>query len=148
MGVLLVKLVMKPAGITAVYSVIWFNIVLFVYATLIIIICHYSFILSHFIRYLCHVSVPRLLPCAEAFSPSLPPFSGCEHESRLSMWIYVFLGNILRGIGETPVQPLGISYIDDHALEENAAFYIGTSKSFLCIYEAGLYSLILHDGHK
>lgn len=49
------------------------------------------------------------------------------------MWIYVFLGNILRGIGETPVQPLGISYIDDHALEENAAFYIGIHKS-LCIY--------------
>lgn len=51
--------------------------------------------------------------------------SGCENESRLSMWIYVLLGNILRGIGETPVQPLGISYIDDHALEDNAAFYIG-----------------------
>lgn len=55
----------------------------------------------------------------------VPRVSGCEQESRLSMWIYVFLGNILRGIGETPVQPLGISYIDDHALEENAAFYIG-----------------------
>lgn len=41
------------------------------------------------------------------------------------MWIYILLGNILRGIGETPVQPLGISYIDDHALEDNAAFYIG-----------------------
>lgn len=52
------------------------------------------------------------------------------------MWIYVFLGNILRGIGETPVQPLGISYIDDHALEENAAFYIGTYNAnlFLCIF--------------
>ncbi|CAM4561769.1 unnamed protein product [Leuciscus chuanchicus] len=58
-------------------------------------------------------------------STSSVPSAGCEHESRLSMWIYVFLGNILRGIGETPVQPLGISYIDDHALEENAAFYIG-----------------------
>lgn len=41
------------------------------------------------------------------------------------MWIYVFLGNVLRGIGETPVQPLGISYIDDYAQSENAAFYIG-----------------------
>ncbi|TSM20255.1 Solute carrier organic anion transporter family member 1C1 [Bagarius yarrelli] len=51
--------------------------------------------------------------------------AGCENESRLSMWIYVLLGNILRGIGETPVQPLGISYIDDHALEDNAAVYIG-----------------------
>lgn len=41
------------------------------------------------------------------------------------MWIYVLLGNVLRGIGETPVQPLGISYIDDFASEENAALYVG-----------------------
>lgn len=50
---------------------------------------------------------------------------GCEGESNLSMWIYVLLGNVLRGIGETPVQPLGISYIDDFATEENAALYVG-----------------------
>lgn len=43
------------------------------------------------------------------------------------MWIYVLLGNILRGIGETPVQPLGISYIDDYAQTENAALYIGNA---------------------
>ncbi|KAL3992010.1 hyperpolarization activated cyclic nucleotide-gated potassium channel 1 [Sarotherodon galilaeus] len=53
------------------------------------------------------------------------PASGCESESNLSMWIYVLLGNVLRGIGETPVQPLGISYIDDFATEENAALYVG-----------------------
>ncbi|XP_029964495.1 solute carrier organic anion transporter family member 1C1-like [Salarias fasciatus] len=53
------------------------------------------------------------------------PAAGCEGESNLSMWIYVFLGNVLRGIGETPVQPLGISYIDDFATEENAALYVG-----------------------
>lgn len=41
------------------------------------------------------------------------------------MWIYVLVGNILRGIGETPVQPLGISYIDDYAQSDNAALYIG-----------------------
>ena len=52
-----------------------------------------------------------------------PP--GCEGDSNLSMWIYVLLGNVLRGIGETPVQPLGISYIDDFASEENAALYVG-----------------------
>lgn len=51
--------------------------------------------------------------------------SGCESDSNLSMWIYVLLGNVLRGIGETPVQPLGISYIDDFATEENAALYVG-----------------------
>ncbi|XP_048865516.1 solute carrier organic anion transporter family member 1C1-like [Brienomyrus brachyistius] len=54
-----------------------------------------------------------------------PPVPGCERESSLFMWIYVLLGNMLRGIGETPVQPLGISYIDDHARQEDAAFYIG-----------------------
>uniref|UniRef100_A0A9J8A005 Solute carrier organic anion transporter family member n=1 Tax=Cyprinus carpio carpio TaxID=630221 RepID=A0A9J8A005_CYPCA len=77
-------------------------------------------------------STSDLSPCpvrssvlAAGPSTSSVPSSGCEHESMLSMWIYVFLGNILRGIGETPVQPLGISYIDDYALEENAAFYIG-----------------------
>uniref|UniRef100_A0A8C6KFG1 Solute carrier organic anion transporter family member n=1 Tax=Nothobranchius furzeri TaxID=105023 RepID=A0A8C6KFG1_NOTFU len=50
---------------------------------------------------------------------------GCDGDSNLSMWIYVLLGNVLRGIGETPVQPLGISYIDDFASEENAALYVG-----------------------
>uniref|UniRef100_A0A3Q1AQK3 Solute carrier organic anion transporter family member n=1 Tax=Amphiprion ocellaris TaxID=80972 RepID=A0A3Q1AQK3_AMPOC len=61
-------------------------------------------------------------PCP-TLSASFPP--GCESESNLSMWIYVLLGNVLRGIGETPVQPLGISYIDDFATEENAALYVG-----------------------
>ncbi|XP_067861426.1 solute carrier organic anion transporter family member 1C1-like [Heptranchias perlo] len=51
--------------------------------------------------------------------------SGCETEAGSSMWIYVFLGNLLRGIGETPTGPLGVSYLDDHATEENASFYIG-----------------------
>lgn len=37
----------------------------------------------------------------------------------------MFLGNVLRGIGETPVQPLGISYIDDYTQSENTALYIG-----------------------
>ncbi|XP_017679403.1 PREDICTED: solute carrier organic anion transporter family member 1C1-like [Lepidothrix coronata] len=50
---------------------------------------------------------------------------GCEKEAGSSMWIYVLLGNLLRGIGETPIQPLGITYIDDYAIEENAALYIG-----------------------
>ncbi|XP_077196257.1 solute carrier organic anion transporter family member 1C1 isoform X1 [Paroedura picta] len=51
--------------------------------------------------------------------------AGCEKEAGTSMWIYVLLGNLLRGIGETPIQPLGIAYIDDYATEQSAAFYIG-----------------------
>ncbi|XP_041114267.1 solute carrier organic anion transporter family member 1C1-like isoform X2 [Polyodon spathula] len=50
--------------------------------------------------------------------------AGCKKEAGSYMWVYVFLGNALRGIGETPVMPLGISYIDDFAKAENSAFYI------------------------
>ncbi|XP_062932080.1 solute carrier organic anion transporter family member 1C1 isoform X2 [Cynocephalus volans] len=49
----------------------------------------------------------------------------CEIDASSSMWVYVFLGNLLRGIGETPIQPLGIAYLDDFASEDSAAFYIG-----------------------
>ncbi|XP_008399408.1 solute carrier organic anion transporter family member 1C1 [Poecilia reticulata] len=56
--------------------------------------------------------------------PSVEDNKGCERESSSHMWIYVFLGNALRGIGETPVTPLGISYIDDFAKAENSPFYI------------------------
>ncbi|XP_063052808.1 solute carrier organic anion transporter family member 1C1-like [Engraulis encrasicolus] len=62
--------------------------------------------------------------------PHVPP--GCERESSLSMWVYVLLGNVLRGIGETPVQPLGISYLDDYA-HENAALYIGCVQTIAII---------------
>uniref|UniRef100_A0A8D2JQQ8 Solute carrier organic anion transporter family member n=1 Tax=Sciurus vulgaris TaxID=55149 RepID=A0A8D2JQQ8_SCIVU len=49
---------------------------------------------------------------------------GCEKESSY-MWIYVLMGNMLRGIGETPIMPLGISYIDDFAKEGHSSVYIG-----------------------
>lgn len=41
----------------------------------------------------------------------------------------MFVGNMLRGVGETPIMPLGISYLDDFSREENAPFYLG-----LCVY--------------
>ncbi|XP_025948411.2 solute carrier organic anion transporter family member 1C1-like [Dromaius novaehollandiae] len=52
--------------------------------------------------------------------------SGCEKETSSYMWIYILLGNMLRGIGETPITPLGISYLDDFAKEENAPVYIAS----------------------
>ncbi|KAB1254567.1 Solute carrier organic anion transporter family member 1B3 [Camelus dromedarius] len=50
---------------------------------------------------------------------------GWEKESGSYMWIYVLMGNMLRGIGETPITPLGISYIDDFAPEGHSSFYLG-----------------------
>ncbi|TMS05841.1 solute carrier organic anion transporter family member 1C1 isoform X1 [Larimichthys crocea] len=86
-------------------------------------------------------STNNLSPCPESSPestrtgdrPSILLSRGCERESSVSMWIYVFLGNVLRGIGETPVQPLGISYIDDYAQSENAAFYIGCVQTIAVI---------------
>ncbi|XP_067284635.1 solute carrier organic anion transporter family, member 1D1 [Pseudorasbora parva] len=48
----------------------------------------------------------------------------CEKAASSSMWLYVFLGNMLRGVGETPVMPLGLSYLDDFSRQENTAFYL------------------------
>ncbi|XP_073418444.1 solute carrier organic anion transporter family member 1C1-like isoform X2 [Dendrobates tinctorius] len=50
--------------------------------------------------------------------------AGCVRETSSYMWVYVLVGNLLRGIGETPIVPLGISYIDDFAGTENTPLYI------------------------
>ncbi|KAK2842458.1 hypothetical protein Q5P01_012658 [Channa striata] len=95
--------------------------------------------MPHFIfgRYKIETSVRSSVNSTNSLSPcpsesirasdrsSILPSRECERESSVSMWIYVFLGNVLRGIGETPVQPLGISYIDDYTQSENTALYIG-----------------------
>ncbi|KAK3517524.1 hypothetical protein QTP70_012610 [Hemibagrus guttatus] len=48
----------------------------------------------------------------------------CEKTAGSALWVLVFLGNMVRGIGETPVMPLGLSYMDDFARKENTALYI------------------------
>ncbi|GAB5573594.1 solute carrier organic anion transporter family member 1A2 isoform X4 [Prionailurus iriomotensis] len=63
------------------------------------------------------------------FLQSLPHFLmerfKCVKEVKSLMWMYVLVGNIIRGIGETPIMPLGISYIEDFAKSENSPLYIG-----------------------
>ncbi|XP_041834144.1 solute carrier organic anion transporter family member 1C1-like [Melanotaenia boesemani] len=56
----------------------------------------------------------------------------CEKAAGSSMWIYIFVGNMLRGIGETPIMPLGVSYLDDFSREENTPFYLA------CIHTVGI----------
>uniref|UniRef100_A0A6I8N0D9 Solute carrier organic anion transporter family member n=1 Tax=Ornithorhynchus anatinus TaxID=9258 RepID=A0A6I8N0D9_ORNAN len=55
--------------------------------------------------------------------------SDCRRESQSNMWIYVLMGNLIRGIGETPVTPLGISYIDDFSKEGNSTLSIACVRS-------------------
>ncbi|EDM01510.1 rCG30242, isoform CRA_a [Rattus norvegicus] len=66
--------------------------------------------------------------CMENRTQTLKPTQDpaeCVKEMKSLMWIYVLVGNIIRGIGETPIMPLGISYIEDFAKSENSPFYIG-----------------------
>ncbi|KAM9334622.1 uncharacterized protein ABDE67_021176 [Symphorus nematophorus] len=79
------------------------------------------------------------LPCHSNHSltdadetPDLDTKTACEKAAGSSMWIYVFLGNMLRGIGETPIMPLGVSYLDDFSREENTPFYLA------CIHTVGI----------
>ncbi|KFQ43958.1 Solute carrier organic anion transporter family member 1C1, partial [Nestor notabilis] len=58
--------------------------------------------------------------------------SDCEKEPTSYTWIYILLGNMLRGIGETPITPLGISYLDDFAKEENVPVYVA------CLHTIGM----------
>ncbi|NXQ81818.1 SO1A2 protein, partial [Nyctibius grandis] len=49
----------------------------------------------------------------------------CGKEPGSLLWIFVMVGNIVRGMGETPIMPLGISYLEDFAKAENSPFYLG-----------------------
>ncbi|XP_049639845.1 solute carrier organic anion transporter family member 1A2 [Suncus etruscus] len=60
----------------------------------------------------------------EIFRPTEDP-AECVKDVKSFMWVYVLVGNIIRGIGETPVMPLGLSYIEDFAKSENSPLYIG-----------------------
>uniref|UniRef100_A0A8C6UFT8 Solute carrier organic anion transporter family member n=1 Tax=Neogobius melanostomus TaxID=47308 RepID=A0A8C6UFT8_9GOBI len=128
-------------------KIIAFGCVLMSFGTFLIAMPHFL-IGSYKIRTAVRASVNSsnlLSPCLPG-PPDSTVTGDCDRDSGVSMWIYVFLGNLLRGIGETPVQPLGISYIDDFARPENAAFYIGTYTTLLLvfyIYTHLKYSLLL-----
>lgn len=74
-------------------------------------------------------SLPTCMPNQDVLlnrtSPEIVE-KGYEKESESYMWIFVLMGNMLRGIGETPIGPLGISYLDDFAEEGHSSFYLGT----------------------
>ncbi|CAH7431029.1 solute carrier organic anion transporter family member 1A5 [Phodopus roborovskii] len=68
----------------------------------------------------------------ETLMPTPDP-KECVKEIKSLMWIYVVVGNIIRGIGETPIMPLGISYIEDFAKSENSPLYIGILETGMII---------------
>ncbi|XP_052646633.1 LOW QUALITY PROTEIN: solute carrier organic anion transporter family member 1A2-like [Harpia harpyja] len=70
--------------------------------------------------------MPLCLVNQSLFSlPTEEPSIECEKEPGSLLWIFVMIGNIVRGMGETPIMPLGISYLEDFAKAENSPFYLG-----------------------
>ncbi|KAM4820459.1 LOW QUALITY PROTEIN: solute carrier organic anion transporter family member 1A2 [Thomomys bottae] len=66
--------------------------------------------------------------CTENGSQTLQPThdpSAATAAARSVLWVCVLAGNIVRGMGETPVMPLGLSYVEDHARPDNSPLYIG-----------------------
>ncbi|XP_061844829.1 solute carrier organic anion transporter family member 1A2 [Colius striatus] len=70
--------------------------------------------------------MPLCLVNQSSFSlPTEDPSIECEKEPGSLLWIFVMVGNIVRGMGETPIMSLGISYVEDFAKAENSPFYLG-----------------------
>ena len=52
----------------------------------------------------------------------------CNNKTNTNMMYLLLIGaQVLLGIGATPVQPLGVSYIDDHVKKKDSSLYIGES---------------------
>ncbi|XP_068168542.1 solute carrier organic anion transporter family member 3A1 [Antennarius striatus] len=50
----------------------------------------------------------------------------CSKKANTNMMYLLLIGaQVLLGIGATPVQPLGLSYIDDHVKKKDSSLYIG-----------------------
>lgn len=50
----------------------------------------------------------------------------CDNKANTNMMYLLLIGaQVLLGIGATPVQPLGVSYIDDHVKRKDSSLYIG-----------------------
>ncbi|XP_068507311.1 solute carrier organic anion transporter family member 3A1 isoform X2 [Syngnathus scovelli] len=50
----------------------------------------------------------------------------CANRTNTNMMYLLLIGaQVLLGIGTTPVQPLGVSYIDDHVKKKDSSLYIG-----------------------
>jgi len=54
-----------------------------------------------------------------------------DAKSESNIYLFIVAGFMIAGIGGTPIQPLGYSYVDDHANEHNSALYLGELKKAL-----------------
>ncbi|KAF7666520.1 hypothetical protein LDENG_00104440 [Lucifuga dentata] len=66
--------------------------------------------------------------CSNSSSKAAHQFEDklCTNKANTNMMYLLLIGaQVLLGIGATPVQPLGVSYIDDHVKKKDSSLYIG-----------------------
>eukprot|EP00063_Salmo_salar_P078067 XP_014052902.1 PREDICTED: solute carrier organic anion transporter family member 2B1-like isoform X1 [Salmo salar] len=92
--------------------------------------------MPHFIsgpyQYTDHISESKeddsgLCQLESSFQSPLSNHSCTQQESHSQQGVFplLLLGQLLLGIGSVPIQPFGISYIDDHASKRNSPLYLG-----------------------
>lgn len=73
--------------------------------------------------------------CSNTSRPGLSdPSYFCGNRTNTNMMYLLLIGaQMLLGVGATPLQPLGVSYIDDHVRREDSSLYIGKSTFFFIV---------------
>ena len=66
----------------------------------------------------------------------------CSNKANTNMMYLLLIGaQVLLGIGATPVQPLGVAYIEDHVKRKDSSLYIGKA---ICIHVHPMGTMTVH----
>uniref|UniRef100_A0AAV2KT82 Solute carrier organic anion transporter family member 3A1 n=1 Tax=Knipowitschia caucasica TaxID=637954 RepID=A0AAV2KT82_KNICA len=67
--------------------------------------------------------------CSNSSRGALEEDSACDGKANTNMMYLLLIGaQVLLGVGATPVQPLGVAYIDDHVRKKDSSLYIEPSQ--------------------